>query len=146
MNSHSSGNGSFTLAKPWILPVVILTGLASAWAAPWTFGDSSAFRVFSVLAPLILQSILSAVTAVLAFLGKKIWFNLLIATFIISVLNGLGFLLGLWGVKLPTTQGIVLVLTSLSIVPTFIWGRKQVNYQIDSDIPTWNAENSHNDW
>ena len=146
MNSHNSGKWSTTLAKPWILPFVILAGLASAWAAPWDFGDSSTFRILSVLVPLIAQSILSAVTAIIAFLGKEAWLPLLIVTFIVSLINGIGFSVGLWGAKLPTTQNVVLILTSVALIPTFVWGRKLVNYQVNSDVPTWNAENPHSDW
>ena len=136
----------FTLAKPWILPFIIVSGLAAAWAAPWTFGDASFFEVSKVVVPLVVQAVLSAVTAILAFLGKPAWLGLLIGTFALALINGFGFTIGIWGAKLPTTQNIVLILTAISLIPTFIWGRKQVSYQIPSDVPTWNTENTHNDW
>jgi hypothetical protein len=139
-------NKPFTLAKPWILPIIIVVGLASAWAAPWTFGDASAFQVSKVLVPLIIQSALSAVTAIFAFLGKPVWLGLMIATFAIAFANGINFSTGIFGVTLPATQNFVLVITSLTLIPAFIWGRKSVSYQVNSDVPTWNAENTSTDW
>ena len=136
----------FTLAKPWILPIIIVVGLASAWAAPWTFGDASFFQISKIIVPLVIQSALSAVTAILAFLGKPVWLGLMIATFAIALANGINFSTGIFGVSLPATQNIVLILTALSLIPAFIWGRKSVNYQINSDVPTWNAENGSADW
>lgn len=144
--SQNGAGKPFTLAKPWILPFIIVSGLAAAWAAPWTFGDASFFEVSKVVVPLIVQAVLSAVTAILAFLGKPAWLGLLIGTFALALINGFGFTIGIWGTKLPTTQNIVLILTAISLIPTFIWGRKQVSYQIPSDVPTWNTENTHNDW
>jgi hypothetical protein len=136
----------FTLAKPWILPIIIVVGLASAWAAPWTFGDASFLQISKIIVPLVIQSALSAVTAILAFLGKPVWLGLMIATFAIALANGINFSTGIFGVSLPATQNIVLILAALSLVPAFIWGRKSVNYQVDSDVPTWNAENGSTDW
>jgi hypothetical protein len=144
--SQTGAGKPFTLAKPWILPFIIVSGLAAAWAAPWTFGDASFFEVSKVVVPLVVQAVLSAVTAILAFLGKPAWLGLLIGTFALALINGFGFTIGIWGAKLPTTQNIVLILTAISLIPTFIWGRKQVSYQIPSDVPTWNTENTHNDW
>jgi hypothetical protein len=144
--SQTGAGKPFTLAKPWILPFIIVSGLAAAWAAPWTFGDASFFEVSKVVVPLLVQAVLSAVTAILAFLGKPAWLGLLIGTFALALINGFGFTIGIWGAKLPTTQNIVLILTAISLIPTFIWGRKQVSYQIPSDVPTWNTENTHNDW
>jgi len=136
----------FTLAQPWILPFIIVSGLAAAWAAPWTFGDSSYVQISIIIVPLIVQAVLSAVTAILAFLGKQAWLGLLIGTFSLALINGFVFSTGIFGVKLPLTQDIVLVVTALALIPTLIWGRKQVNYQIPTDVPTWNVENPHNDW
>jgi len=144
--SQTGAGKPFTLAKPWILPFIIVSGLAAAWAAPWTFGDASFFEVSKVVVPLVVQAVLSAITAILAFLGKPAWLGLLIGTFALALINGFGFTIGIWGAKLPTTQNIVLILTAISLIPTFIWGRKQVSYQIPSDVPTWNTENTHNDW
>ena len=144
--SQNNPNKPFTLAKPWVLPFIIISGLAAAWAAPWSFGDASYLQISKVIIPLVIQSALSAVTAVLAFLGKSAWLGLLIGTFSLSLFNGLGFSVGLWGATLPTTQNIVLIITALALIPTFIWGRKQVNYQVESDVPTWNTENPHSDW
>ena len=145
MSQSSTGNG-FTLARPWILPFIIVSGLAAAWAIPWTFGSASNLQISKVIFPLIIQSALSAVTGVLAFLGKAAWLGMFIGTIAFSVINGIGFSVGLWGVKLPTTQNVVLLLTAISLIPTIIWGRKKVNYQINTDVPTWNTENPHNDW
>ena len=144
--SQDNPNKPFTLAKPWILPFIIIAGLAAAWATPWSFGDSSYFQISKIIVPLVIQSALSAVTAILAFLGKPAWLGLLIATFSLALVNGIGFTLGIWGAKLPTTQNIVLIITALTLIPTFIFGRKQVNYQIPTDVPTWNTENPHSDW
>ena len=98
--------GSFTLAKPWILPFIITSGLAAAWALPWSFGDAELLQISKVIVPLAVQSILSAFTAVFAFLGKPAWFGLLMGTFVLALINGLGFSVGLWGAQLPTTQNI----------------------------------------
>jgi len=144
--SQNGAGKPFTLAKPWILPFIIVSGLAAAWAAPWSFGDLSYLDISKVIVPLVIQAALSAVTAILAFLGKPAWLGLLIGTFSLALINGFGFTLGVWGAKLPTTQNIVLIITALALIPTFIWGRKQVNYQVPSDVPTWNAENPHSDW
>jgi hypothetical protein len=144
--SQSNQAKPFTLAKPWILPFIIVSGLAAAWAAPWTFGDASYLQISKIIVPLVIQSALSAVTAILAFLGKPAWLGLLVGTFSLALVNGFSFSVGLWGAKLPTTQNIVLLITSIALIPTFIWGRKQVNYQVVSDVPTWNAENPHSDW
>ena len=68
-----------TLARPWILPFVIVTGLAAAWAAPWTFADGTPVSfIFKTLVPLLIQAIISSVCAILAFLGKPSWLPLLI--------------------------------------------------------------------
>ena len=142
----TNSNKPFTLAKPWILPIIIVVGLASAWAAPWTFGDATYFQIAQVLVPLIIQSVLSAATAILAFLGKPIWLGLMIATFAISFANSINFSTGIFGVSLPATQNVVLFITSLTLIPAFIWGRKIVSYHVTSDIPTWNAENTSSDW
>jgi hypothetical protein len=136
----------FTLAKPWILPLIILAGLASAWAAPWTFTNASFFQISKIIVPLLIQSVLSAATAILAFLGKPVWLGLMIATFAISLANSINFSTGIFGVHLPATQNFVLFLTALALIPAFIWGRKQVNYNVTSDVPTWNAENNQSDW
>jgi hypothetical protein len=137
---------SFTLAKPWILPIVIIVGLASAWAAPWTFTNASYFQISKIIVPLLVQSGLSASTAILAFLGKPAWLGLMIATFAIALANSFNFATGIFGVRLPATQNFVLFLTALALIPAFIWGRKQVNYNVTSDIPTWNTENNQSDW
>ena len=136
----------FTLAKPWILPFIITSGLAAAWALPWSFGDAELLQISKVIVPLAVQSILSAFTAVFAFLGKPAWLRLLMGTFVLALINGLGFSVGLWGAQLPTTQNIFLIITALALIPTFIWGRNQVNYQVASDAPTWNVENPQSDW
>lgn len=144
--SQNNPNKPFILAKPWSLPFIIVAGLAAAWAAPWSFSDASYLQISKVIVPLVVQAALSAVTAILAFLGKPAWLGLLIGTFSLSLINGFGFSVGLWGATLPTTQNIVLIITALALIPTFIWGRKQVNYQVVNDVPTWNTENPHSDW
>ena len=102
-----------TLAKPWILPFIIVTGLAAAWAAPWTFGDgTSAAFIFRTLVPLIIQVVISSLCAVLAFLGKQAWLPLLIATIAVSILNALSFSFGLFGVQFGTAQAVVLCIVT----------------------------------
>lgn len=136
-----------TLAKPWILPFVIVAGLAAAWAAPWTFAEGTPPSfIFKTLIPLIIQAAISSVCAVLAFLGKPAWLPLLIATISISVINALSFSLGIFGVTFGTAQAIVLVLVALALIPTIIWGRNEVDYSITTDIPTFNADPSHDNW
>jgi hypothetical protein len=136
-----------TLAKPWILPFIIVAGLAAAWAAPWTFGDgTSAGFIFRTLVPLIIQVVVSSLCAVLAFLGKQAWLPLLIATIAVSVINALSFSFGLFGVKFGTAQAVVLFLVALALIPTAIWGRKVVDYSVTTDMPTFSADPNHDNW
>lgn len=136
-----------TLAKPWILPFVIVAGLAAAWAAPWTFAEGTPPSfIFKTLIPLIIQAAISSVCAVLAFLGKPAWLPLLIATISISVINALSFSFGIFGVTFGTAQAIVLVLVALALIPTIIWGRNEVDYSVTTDMPTFNADPSHDNW
>jgi hypothetical protein len=136
-----------TLARPWILPFIIVTGLAAAWAAPWTFADgTSAAFIFRTLVPLIIQVVISSLCAVLAFLGKQAWLPLLIATIAVSVINALSFSFGLFGVQFATAQAVVLFLVALALIPTVIWGRKVVDYSVTSDMPTFNTDPNNDDW
>jgi hypothetical protein len=135
------------LAKPWILPFIIVAGLAAAWAAPWTFSDgTSAGFIFRTLFPLIIQVVVSSTCAVLAFLGKQAWLPLLIATIAVSMVNALSFSFGLFGVKFGTAQAVVLFLVALALIPTFIWGRKYVDYSVTTDMPTFSADPNHDNW
>lgn len=136
-----------TLAKPWILPFIIVSGLAAAWAAPWTFaeGTSAAF-IFRTLVPLIIQVVISSVCAVLAFLGKQAWLPLLIATIAVSVINALSFSFGLFGVQFGTAQAVVLFLVALALIPTAIWGRKVVDYSVTSNMPAFNTDPNNDNW
>jgi hypothetical protein len=136
-----------TLARPWILPFVIITGLAAAWAAPWTFADGTPVSfIFKTLVPLLIQAIISSVCAILAFLGKPSWLPLLIATISISFFNALSFGFGIFDVKFGTAQNIVLSLVAIALVPTVIWGRNVVDYAVNTDMPTFNADPSHDNW
>lgn len=136
-----------TLARPWILPFIIVTGLAAAWAAPWSFGEgTSAAFIFRTLVPLIIQIVISSLCAVLAFLGKRAWLPLLIATISISLINAMSFSFGLFGVKFGTAQAVILFLVALSLIPTAIWGRKVVDYNVTSDMPTFNTDPTHDNW
>ena len=136
-----------TLARPWILPFIIVSGLAAAWAAPWTFGDgTSAAYIFRTLVPLIIQAVISSLCAVLAFLGKQAWLPLLIATIAVSVINALSFSFGLFGVQFGTAQAVVLFLVALALIPTAIWGRKVVDYSVTSDMPTFNTDPNNDNW
>lgn len=120
--------GNRTLAKPWILPVVIISGLASAYAIPWNYNDVPAFAVLTTLLPLIAQFALACVTSVTAFLGKSVWLVFLGVTTGLAFLNATLFGLNLWGVAMPTLPKILLALTSIGLIPCLIWGRKQVQY------------------
>jgi hypothetical protein len=146
-NSGQSNSTKVTLARPWILPFVIVTGLAAAWAAPWTFADGTPVSfVFKTLVPLIIQAIVSSVCAILAFLGKPSWLPLLIATITVSFVNAISFGFGIFDVKFGTSQTIVLCLVAISLVPTVIWGRNVVNYAVTTDVPTFNTDPSHDNW
>ena len=140
-------NTRTTLAKPWILPFVIVAGLAAAWAAPWSFTDGTPVSyIFKTLAPLIIQAAVGSVCAVLAFLGKPAWLPLLIATISISLINALSFSFGIFGVRFGTAQAVVLTLVALALIPTVIWGRNVVDYSVTTDMPTFNADPSHDNW
>jgi hypothetical protein len=136
-----------TLARPWILPFVIITGLAAAWAAPWTFADGTPVSfIFKTLVPLLIQAIISSVCAILAFLGKPSWLPLLTATISISFINAISFGFGIFDVKFGTAQIIVLSLVAIALVPTVIWGRNVVDYAVNTDMPTFSADPSHDNW
>ena len=136
-----------TLARPWILPFVIVTGLAAAWAAPWTFADGTPVSfIFKTLVPLLIQAVISSVCAILAFLGKPSWLPLLIATITVSFINAISFGFGIFDVKFGTAQIIVLTLVAIALVPTVIWGRNVVDYAVNTDMPTFNADSGHDNW
>jgi hypothetical protein len=136
-----------TLARPWILPFVIVTGLAAAWAAPWTFVDGTPISfIFKTLVPLLIQAIISSICAILAFLGKPSWLPLLIATITISFINAVSFGFGIFDVKFGTAQTIVMALVAIALIPTVIWGRNVVDYAVTTDMPTFNADPSHDNW
>ena len=136
-----------TLARPWILPFVIVSGLAAAWAAPWTFADGTPVSfIFKTLVPLLIQAVISSVCAILAFLGKPSWLPLLIATITVSFINAISFGFGIFDVKFGTAQIIVLTLVAIALVPTVIWGRNVVDYAVNTEMPTFNADPSHDNW
>jgi hypothetical protein len=146
-NSGLNKNSKATLARPWILPFVIVTGLAAAWAAPWTFADGTPVSfIFKTLVPLLIQAVISSVCAILAFLGKPSWLPLLIATISISFINAISFGFGIFDVKFGTAQTIVLFLVAVALVPTVIWGRNVVDYAVTTDMPTFNADPSNDNW
>lgn len=146
MSTYGYANKT-TLAKPWILPLVILSGLAAAWAAPWSFADGTPVSyIGKTLVPLLAQAIISSLCSIFAFLGKPAWLPLLFITLGISFLNAFGFLIGLWGVKFQTMQSVVLLLVALALIPTAIWGRKVVSYSVETDMPTFNADPRHDNW
>jgi len=146
-NSGQSNSTKVTLARPWILPFVIVTGLAAAWAAPWTFADGTPVSfVFKTLVPLIIQAIVSSVCAILAFLGKPSWLPLLIATITVSFVNAISFGFGIFDVKFGTAQTLVLFLVAVALVPTVIWGRNVVDYAAATDMPKFNADPNNDNW
>ena len=146
MSTHGYTNKT-TLAKPWILPLSSVAGLAAAWAAPWTFTEGTPVSfIGKTLVPLLAQAIVSSLCSIFAFLGKPAWLPLLFVTIGISFINALGFLIGIWGVKFQIMQSLVLLLVALALVPTAIWGRKVVDYTVTTDMPTFNADPSHDNW
>jgi hypothetical protein len=120
--------GDRILAQPWILPFIIISGLASAYAIPWNYTNVSIFDVVMTLVPLIVQFALACTTSVFAFLGKSSWLGLLIATSTLSVINALLILVNFWGLQLPNLPKFLLLISSLSLIPSLIWGRKKVQY------------------
>ena len=120
--------GDRTLAKPWILPLVIVSGLASAYAIPWNYTDVSAFAILTTLVPLIGQFVLACLTSVFAFLGKSSWLIFMSIAAGLALLNSILFGLNLWGVLMPGLPKALLALTALSLIPCLIWGRKNVQY------------------
>jgi len=146
MSTHGYTNKT-TLAKPWILPLIIVAGLAAAWAAPWTFTEGTPVSyIGKTLVPLLAQAIISSLCSIFAFLGKPAWLPLLFVTIGISFINAFGFLVGIWGVQFQTMQSVVLLLVAIALVPTAIWGRKVVDYTVTTDMPTFNADPSHENW
>ena len=116
------------LAQPWILPIVIVSGLASAYAIPWNYTNVSLVEILTTLVPLIAQFSLACLTSIFAFLVKSSWLGFLIAAQSLSILNALLYGINFWGVSLPTLPKVLLTLTALSLIPTLIWGRKSVRY------------------
>lgn len=145
--SESNKNFKTTLARPWILPFIIVAGLAAAWAAPWTFADGTPpSYIFRTLAPLVAQAIISSVCAILAFLGKPSWLPLLIATISVSILNAFSFAFGLFGVEFETTQAVVLMVVALVLIPTAIWGRNVVDYSSPTDMTAFKTDTNQDNW
>lgn len=146
-NSGSSMSTRTTLARPWILPFIIVAGLAAAWAAPWTFAEGTPPSfIFRTFVPLIAQAVIGSLCAVLAFLGKPSWLPLLIATISVSTLNAFSFAFGLFGVRFETTQAVVLIIVALALVPTAIWGRNIVDYSSATDVTTFSTDSDKDNW
>ena len=136
-----------TLARPWILPLVIISGLSAAWAAPWTFSSGTPISfIAKTLAPLLVQVVISSLCAIFAFLGKPVWLPLLYASIGIAFLNAIGFMVGIWGVTMNTTQAVVLLIAAVALVPTAIWGRKVIDFSITTDMPTFNSDPTNDNW
>lgn len=136
--------GDRTLAQPWILPIVIISGLASAYAIPWSYTNISAFDIAATLIPMIAQFALACLTSVFAFLGKQAWLPSLIATASLSLTNALLYGMNFWGVQLPTLPKSLIVITAISLIPTLIWGRKKIQYS-PPNSPDFEAT-SGGDW
>ena len=132
------------LAQPWILPIVIISGLASAYAIPWNYTNVSTVEILTTLVPLIAQFSLACLTSIFAFLGKSSWLGFLIAAQSLSILNALLYGINFWGVSLPTLPKVLLTLTALALVPTLIWGRKPIRYSPPGNSTFENAHDS--DW
>lgn len=114
------------LARPWTLPLTIASGLAAAYAIPWDFQNNTGFVIFTTLVPLMAHAVLSAVTAVMAFMGKSSWLPLQISTTVIAFINSLGFSIGIWDVKLPGLPVTLLWISTLPLIAILIWGRKEI--------------------
>jgi hypothetical protein len=127
-NMSNNKNADRILAQPWILPLVIVSGLASAYAIPWNYTNVSSVEIITTLIPLITQFALACLTSVFAFLGKSSWLGLLIGTVSLSMINSMLYGLNFWGVQLPALPKVLLLITALSLVPALIWGRKRVQY------------------
>ncbi len=141
----NQGFSDKTLAQAWILPLIIASGLASAYAIPWNYQNVSAFAIATTILPLISQFVLACLTSVFAFLGKQVWLSLLIATVAVSALNSISFGLDFWGVGLPRLPKILILLTSLSLIPTLIWGRKRAKYSPPNSV-TFDSSGDASDW
>jgi len=115
------------LAKPWILPVVIVSGLSATYAIPWNFPNIDGYFIFSTVVPLLAQAILCGVSSVLAFMGKEAWWPIQITTTVIASINSLGFWVGIWGVQLPALPLTLLILSTIGLYPALVWGRKKVD-------------------
>ena len=114
------------IAKPWTLPISIMSGLTATYAIPWNFQNVDGYLIFTTVVPLLAQAVLAGIASVLAFLGKKSWFGIQIATVAVASVNCFAFSIGIWGVELPTLPKILLVVTTLAMVPALIWGRKKI--------------------
>jgi hypothetical protein len=132
-----------TFAQPWILPIAIVSGLASAYAIPWNYTDVPASAIVTTVVPLVSQFVLASVASVFAFLGRASWFTLLAVTTTISLLNSTLFALDFWGVGLPGLPKVLLVITSLALIPALIWGKKKplaTNPSSSFEMPQNNSE------
>ena len=132
-----------TFAQPWILPIAIVSGLASAYAIPWNYTDVPSAAIITTVVPLISQFVLASVASVFAFLGRASWFTLLVVTTTISLLNAVLFALDFWGVGLPGLPKVLLVITSLGLIPTLFWGKKkplQLNSTSNFEMPQNTSE------
>jgi hypothetical protein len=115
------------IAKPWTLPIIILSGLSASYAIPWNHGpEVSLFRFIFLISPFLIQAGLSAVTAVFAFLGKKAWLGLLSSLLIIALINLSGALFKLWGFAMPGLPIFLLFVTTFALIGAIIWGRKDL--------------------
>lgn len=132
-----------TFAQPWILPIAIVSGLASAYAIPWNYTDVPGSAIVTTVVPLVSQFVLASVASVFAFLGRASWFTLLAVTTTISLLNSTLFALDFWGVGLPGLPKVLLVITSLGLIPALIWGKKKplaTNPSSSFEMPQNNSE------
>ena len=128
------------LAKPWVLPITIMSGLTATYAIPWNFESYDGYVIFTTISPLVTQALLAAVSAVLAFQGKSAWFSIQVLTTVVASTNSLAFTLGLWGSELPGLPKILLVVSSLALIPAIIFGHKKISESIvrpsnEEDLP-----------
>jgi hypothetical protein len=132
------------LARPWILPVVIFSGLSATYAIPWNFTNIDGYFIFSTVVPLLAQAILCGVSSVLAFMGKEAWWPIQITTTVIASINSIGFLVAIWGVRLPGLPLTLLILSTIGLYPALIWGRKKL--EREETAPISQSQTETKDW
>jgi hypothetical protein len=132
------------IARPWILPITIISGLSATYAIPWNFPNIDGYFIFSTIVPLLSQAGLCGACSVLAFMGKKTWWPIQITTTVLASVNSLGFWVGIWGVQLPVLPLSLLILSTIALYPALIWGRKRT--EVEGDLMSRENNPPSKDW